>query len=117
VFLIWKGLIMSDRGRVATLCGQPLEGLQHVCAFFDSRDEQYQILNPYSQEGLDSGDRVVTVVESSFHDEHVRRMSAGGISVGGAMESGQFKVLVRSARSEPWATWNGHCRTCPAGTN
>jgi hypothetical protein len=84
---------MQESVRTATLCGQALHGLQHVCAFFDSRDEQYEILNPYFREGLECGDEVVTIVESSFHDEHVQRMSAGGISVGEAREAGQLKVL------------------------
>lgn len=84
---------MADRRRSISLCGDALHGLQHVCAFFDSREEQYGILNPYFQEGLESGDEVVTIVESRFHDEHVRRMSEGGVQVGSALESGQLKVL------------------------
>jgi hypothetical protein len=84
---------MSARNRTVSLCGESLDGLQHVCAFFDSRDEQYEILNPYFREGLDTGDEVVTIVESAYHDEHMRRMSQGGVHVGSKMESGQLKVL------------------------
>jgi hypothetical protein len=75
------------------LCGEPLRGLQHVCAFFDSRDEQYEILNPYFRDGLENGDEVVTIVESAFHDEHRRRMADGGISVDACVDSGQLKIL------------------------
>ena len=84
---------MSARYRHISLCGEHLHGLQHVCAFFDSREEQYEVLNPYFQEGLETGDEVVTIVESPFHDEHVSRMAGGGVPVGRSMESGQLKVL------------------------
>jgi hypothetical protein len=84
---------MPSRQRTISLCGESLQGLQHVCAFFDSRDEQYDILNPYFREGLDTGDEVVTIVESSFHDEHMQRMAGGGVPVGASMESGQLQVL------------------------
>lgn len=84
---------MSAWKRNISLCGQPLDGLQHVCAFFDSREEQYRILNPYFQEGLDNGDEVVTIVESVFHDDHMERMRAGGVDVGPGLERGQLKVL------------------------
>ncbi|MEJ6022052.1 MEDS domain-containing protein [Ramlibacter sp. PS4R-6] len=79
--------------RKISLCGESLDGLQHVCAFFDSREEQYDVLNPYFREGLETGDEVVTIVESAYHDEHIRRMSGAGIPVGAGMESGQLKVL------------------------
>jgi hypothetical protein len=78
--------------RSVTLCGQQLSGPQHICAFFDSRDEQYEILNPYFREGLDNGEEVVTIVESAFHDEHLRRMRAGGVAVDATAE-GQLKLL------------------------
>lgn len=84
---------MAESSRKIHLCGQPLHGLQHVCAFFDSREEQYDILNPYFQEGLDCGDEVVTIVESSMHDEHLSRMAAGGIDIERAMKEQQLKVL------------------------
>jgi hypothetical protein len=79
--------------RTIHLCGEPLHGLQHVCAFFDSREEQYEVLNPYFREGLESGDEVVTIVESSMRDEHLSRMRSGGVDVPHAMQRAQLKVL------------------------
>lgn len=84
---------MTVKTRPVTLCGHRLSGLQHVCAFFDSRDEQYEILNPYFQEGLRNGEEVVTIVESAFRDEHVERLRAGGVGVDEAAASGQMKLL------------------------
>lgn len=84
---------MSTRRRSIDLCGRPLQGLQHVCAFFDSRAEQYEILNPYFRQGLETGDEVVTIVETAVRDEHIARMQAGGIDVRAAMDRAQLKVV------------------------
>jgi len=82
---------MSNRS--VTLCGQQLHGLQHICAFFDSREEQYQVLNPYFQEGLDTGDEVVIIAETGAHEHCISSMRGGGLPVRSAMASGQLQVL------------------------
>lgn len=84
---------MVTTARPVTLCGHRLSGVQHICAFFDSREEQYDALNPYFQEGLENGEEVVTIVESEFHGEHLRRMREGGVEVDRAAASGQLKLL------------------------
>jgi hypothetical protein len=84
---------MAASRRTVTLCGQRLHGLQHVCAFFESREEQYEVLNPYFREGLETGDQVVTIVESAHRADHVRHMTAGGVPVEAALGSGQLSIL------------------------
>lgn len=84
---------MSSPMRPVQLCGQQLHGLRHVCAFFDSREEQYEVLNPYFREGLHQGEEVVTIVETAVRDEHIARMQAAGIEVPAAMQRGQLKVV------------------------
>jgi hypothetical protein len=84
---------MTLPNRAVTLCGQCLSGRQHICAFVDSTDEQYRILNPFFREGIDAGEEVVTIVESEFHGEHLRRMRAGGVGVDAAVATGQLKLL------------------------
>jgi hypothetical protein len=84
---------MTTSNRAITLCGQPLTGRLHICAFVDSTDEQYQILNPFFQEGIEAGEEIITIVESGFHDEHLQRMRAGGVAVDAAIAAGQLKLL------------------------
>jgi hypothetical protein len=84
---------MTPLNGAVTLCGKRLPGSQHICAFVDSTDEQYQILNPFFREGIDAGEEIVTIVESEFHDEHLRRMRAGGVGVEAAITTGQLKLL------------------------
>jgi hypothetical protein len=88
-----EGSAMTPPNRAITLCGQRLSGRQHICAFVDSTDQQYQILNPFFQEGIDAGEEVVTIVESGFHGEHLQRMRAGGVAVDPAIAAGQLKLL------------------------
>ena len=84
---------MPSSARAVTLCGQRLSGAQHICAFVNSTDEQYQILNPFFREGIEAGEEVVTIVESGFHGEHVQRMRAGGVAVDTALAAGQLRIL------------------------
>lgn len=53
----------------------------HICAFFDSLDERYEVIVPYMQEGLANNERVLNIVERSAHDEHCSCLSKGGIDV------------------------------------
>jgi hypothetical protein len=84
---------MPSSARAVTLCGQRLSGRQHICAFVDSTDEQYQLLNPFFREGIETGEELVTIVESGFHAEHLRRMRAGGVAVDAAIATGPLKLL------------------------
>jgi hypothetical protein len=84
---------MASANCAVTLCGRRLPGRQHVCAFVDSTDEQYRILNPFFREGIDAGEEVVTIVESEFHREHLQRMRAGGVAADEALAKGQLKLL------------------------
>jgi hypothetical protein len=76
-----------------TLCGETLKGPIHICAFFDSKEEQYDILLPYYKEGLDNKEEVITILESRSHNDHCKRLSKAGMPVKEVIESGQLKVL------------------------
>jgi hypothetical protein len=76
-----------------TLCGKPLDGLRHICAFFDSRDEMYEVLTPYLQEGLDHGDQVVTILDPARQPEHVSRLESAGLAVADAVGRDQLRLL------------------------
>lgn len=81
------------RQQSVTLCGETLYGPRHICAFFDSREEQYDVLMPYFKEGLDNKEEVITILESHTHHDHCCRLSDAGISVEKKLENGQLKVL------------------------
>jgi hypothetical protein len=68
-------------GRSVTLCGKPLEGVMHACAFVDSRDEQYEILAPFMLEGLACNECLVTITSSHRRASHLHRLRRAGIEV------------------------------------
>ncbi len=86
-----------------TLCGHQLHQPGHICAFFDSRDEQYDILAPYYQEGIDQGEQVINIVDRTHVDDHNQRLSSHGIPVEAASECGSLRVLA----SEDTYTFGG----------
>jgi len=83
---------MADR-RAVTLCGCRLEEPGHICAFFDSRNEEYDILAPFYREGLDCGEEIISVVDADQYTDHCRRLEAHGIDVPKAMEDGMLHVM------------------------
>jgi len=64
-----------------------------VCAFFHTRDEEYQVLLPYVQEGFEYGDRGFHIVDAVHRPEHLRRLSGSGIDVAATEPTGQLVVL------------------------
>lgn len=75
-----------------SLAGTPLEYF-HICAFFNSSDEEYDILCPFYQEGLDQGEKNLHIVSPAMLDEHRTRLVAAGIDAHGCEACGQLEVL------------------------
>src|SRR5262245_12151974 len=65
---------------------------RHICAFFNSRDDEYRVLLPFIKDGFDSGDQAVHIVDPQRHDEHARRLPSMSIDVGTARARGQLDL-------------------------
>jgi hypothetical protein len=83
-------LVAADVKRRATICGKPLDGLMHICAFVDSRDEQYEILAPFLHEGLACNDCLLTVTAPENRLDNAERLRRTGIDVDQLMAAGQL---------------------------
>jgi hypothetical protein len=68
--------------RTIHLCGQEIENPGHICAFFNSRDKEYETLIPYFRDGVDAGEHVFTVVDRAREPDHRTRLIAAGVHVG-----------------------------------
>ncbi len=79
--------------RTVTLCGRSLPEPGHICAFFNSRNQEYDILSPYYQEGIELDEEVINIVDAERSRDHVARLQAHGIDVDKAAESGRLRVL------------------------
>lgn len=65
---------------------------RHVCAFFNSRDEQNKVLMPFFKEGIDRGEKAFHIVDSRLHDAHVCACRDCGIDVEAGERSGQLEI-------------------------
>jgi hypothetical protein len=84
---------MHESARPVRLAGSPLDRSRHVCAFFHTRDEEYQVLLPYVREGFEYGDRGFHIVDAGHRPEHLRRLAGSGIDVAATESTGQLVVL------------------------
>lgn len=75
-----------------SLAGQPID-YYHVCAFFDSRDEEYAVLGPFYKEGLDQGEKCVHIVDPSLIADHLERLRGHGVDTQTCCGRGQLDVL------------------------
>lgn len=64
----------------------------HACAFFHSRDEEYDLLLPFSKSGAEAGERLFQVVDKAHLDERRRRLAEAGIDVPAAEGKGQLEI-------------------------
>jgi hypothetical protein len=60
--------------------GSQLRDIRHVCAFFNSDEEEYRVLLPFIKDGFQCGDKAVHVVNPGQHQDHLHRL-AGGESI------------------------------------
>jgi hypothetical protein len=65
-----------------------------VCAFFNSRDEEYRVLLPFIKEGLDQGEKAFHITDPALKENHLQRIAAAGVDVPAAQRRGQLQVLV-----------------------
>jgi hypothetical protein len=76
--------------------GSQLREIRHVCAFFNSDEEEYRVLLPFIKDGFQCGDKAVHVVNPGQHPDHLKRLADAGIDTRAAQKSGQFELLTNS---------------------
>jgi hypothetical protein len=61
------------------LAGAKLGARPHICAFFHSSEEEYQVLLPFIQDGFQRGDKAFHIVGPHLKADHLRRLQGIGI--------------------------------------
>ena len=80
--------------RPVTVCGHPLPCATHICAFFDSVEQEYDCLVPYFAEGLKQGEQVVTIRDAQEMAPHTRALQDRmDVRLDEPLRTGQFRVL------------------------
>ena len=82
----------SEASQPIRFAGSVLDAQRHVCAFFHSPDEEYQVLLPFIKEGFERGERAFHIVDPKRRAEHRLRLASAGIDVETAEKTGQFEL-------------------------
>lgn len=82
----------SRGARPIPFAGSQLTGVRHVCAFFNSADEEYGVLLPFIRDGIAAGEKAIHVVDQARHTDHLHRLSGAGIDHAAARARGQFEL-------------------------
>ena len=65
---------------------------RHICAFFNSTDEEHRVLRTFLKEGFDHGERAFHIVDPELREDHLKRLAEAGINVQQGMDTGQLEV-------------------------
>jgi len=83
---------MVENKEPVRLAGTVLDRRRHVCAFFNSKDEEYLVLLPFIKEGFVQGHKAFHIVDPRHRAAHLRRLEQEGIDVAAAEDKGQLEV-------------------------
>jgi hypothetical protein len=74
------------------LAGVDLAGRNHVCAFFNTIEEEHRVLGSSCKDGLDRGEKAAQIVDPANREEHLEPLAEAGIHVQEMMDTGQLEV-------------------------
>lgn len=80
---------MADRVRFSS---NFFDRHRHICAFFNSIDEQHRVLRPFIRDGFADGDKAYHYVDPQRQEEHLGWLAEAGVNVDEAMSTGQLEV-------------------------
>src|SRR5437667_10208412 len=75
-----------------SLAGSQLGQTRHVCAFFNSDEEEYRVSLPFIKDGFERGDKAIHVVNPNQHHDHVQRLAGIGTGSTAVQRNGQFEL-------------------------
>lgn len=74
------------------LAGIPIEPRGHVCAFFNSADEEFDVLVPFIKDGIDHADKFWYIIDPVRRVELIRRLQQAGLDPDALTESGHLDL-------------------------
>src|SRR2546423_9514976 len=76
---------MATQTQSVQFAGGNLGGQPHICAFFNSTDEEHKVLHSFIKDGFERGDKAFHLVNPELREEHLKRLAEAGINVQDAM--------------------------------
>src|SRR6202043_3852602 len=75
-----------------SLAGSQLGETRHVCAFFNSDEEEYRVLLPFIKDGFERGDKAIHILSPAQHRDNLQRLAGIGVDSTDVERSGQFEL-------------------------
>lgn len=84
---------MTDKKkRSVRLAGKTIEHSPHICAFFGTPEEEYQVLLPFIKQGLEEGEKAFHIIDPGNRLAHLERLRQAGIDIDDTQTQGQLEV-------------------------
>jgi hypothetical protein len=83
---------MATNNDSVQFAGGTLGRHRHICAFFNSKDEEHRVLRSFITDGFARGDKAFHLVNPARQDDHLRRLAEAGVNVQEAVDTGQLEV-------------------------
>ena len=83
---------MNESTAPLRLTGSPLDRFRHVCVFYNSQEEEYNMLRSFISEGFNKGDKAFHIINERGRHDHLRRLEGFGIDVVATQAAGQLEV-------------------------
>src|SRR5208282_3570273 len=90
------GYAMKKTTAPIPFAGSQLDQTRHVCAFFNSADEEYRVLLPFIKDGFQFGHKAIHVVNPDQRQDHLQRLAAAGIDPAAMQQSGQLDLRINA---------------------
>jgi hypothetical protein len=79
---------MTNSRHAVEFAGRTLDRSRHICAFFNSADEERRVLRSFNKDGIDRGEKEVHLVEVALRAEYLK----GLVIMGGLLQENPFYV-------------------------
>ena len=93
---LFRGNTMKKITTPIPFAGSQIDQTRHVCAFFNSPDEEYRVLLPFIKDGFQCGHKAIHVVNPDQRQDHLQRLVEAGIDAATAQQNGQLEVRINT---------------------
>jgi hypothetical protein len=83
---------MATNGGSVRCAGGILGRHRHICAFFNSVEEEHRVLRSFVKDGFEQGDKACHLVNPHLWEDHLRWLAEAGIDVAQTMGTGQLEL-------------------------
>jgi hypothetical protein len=75
------------------IAGINLSGHSHVCAFFNTMDEEHRVLRSFYKGGFDLGEKATHIVAAENREVYLKRLAEAGTNVQELMDTGRLELV------------------------